>query len=169
MQPEGGVAPAYDAGYEFKLNDLPNYQEFTNLFDMYRINFVVMRFVPTATQVLVNSDANSEEAPLIYTAIDYNNADAPGSADVIKQYGNCRVNALNVPFTLKFRPRTATPVFRDGVSSAYLQNPARLWIDCSYADVPHYGVKVYVTSGNTRQVYRVRIELTYYLSFKNTK
>jgi len=169
MQPEGGSAPSYAQGYQFQLDQLPNYTEFTNLFDMYRINYVVMRFIPTGTQVQTNVDGNNEEVPLMYVVIDYNNAGVPADQNELKQYGNCKVMAINRPFTLKFRPRTATPVYRDGASSAYLQNDAKLWLDCNYADIPHYGVRLYVPGGTQRNVYRVRLELTYYVSFRNTK
>lgn len=107
--------------------------------------------------------------PLIYAAIDYNNASAPASANEIKEYGNCKVWAINRPWTIILRPRTASPVYRDAVGSAYLQNSPRLWLDCNYADIPHYGVRLFVPGGTTQHVYRVRLELTYYMSFKNTK
>jgi len=169
MQPEGGAAPAYTNGYVFRLDQLPNYGEFTSLFDMYRFNSVVMRFIPTATQLQTNTDQNNSEAPLLYCVIDYNNADAPASADELKEYGNCRVLPMTRPLSLKFRPRTATPVYRDAVSAAYLQNAPKLWLDCNYADIPHYGVRVYVPGGTTNNVYRMRIECTFYVSFRNTK
>lgn len=169
MQPEGGNAPTFATAYQFQLNQLPNYQEFTALFDMYRINKVVVRLIPTATQVLVNSDANSEECPLAYAAIDYNDATSPADANEIKQYGNCRVWALNKYQTFVFCPRTASPVYRDGATNAYLMNPKKLFIDCNYADVPHYGIRLIVPGGQTRQVYRVRVESTFYLSFRNQK
>lgn len=169
MQPEGGSAPAYARGYQFQLDQLPNYTEFTNLFDMYRINFVVMRFIPTGTQVQTNVDGNGEEVPLMYVVIDYNDGSTPADENELKQYGNCKVMAINKPLTLKFRPRTASPVYRDGASAAYLQNDAKLWLDCNYANVPHYGVRLYVPGGTQRNVYRVRLECTFYVSFRNTK
>ena len=42
--PEGGSAVSIGKGYQFQLSQLPNYNEFTALFDAYRINCVVVRF-----------------------------------------------------------------------------------------------------------------------------
>ena len=44
------------------------------------------------------------------------------------------------PRTFKIRPRIAIPVYRDNIGAAYIQQPKQ-WIDCSYADVPHYGLE----------------------------
>lgn len=169
MEPQGGAAVDFAYAYQFQLSYVPNSAEFTALFDAYRINKVVVKFMPTGTQVLVNSASNPEEAPICHAVIDYNDANAPTSADELRQYANVRTFPINKPQTFVFRPRTATPVYRDGLSAAYLQNSPRLFIDCSYADVPHYGMKVWVQGGNTVQVYRTRIEVIYYFSFKNTK
>lgn len=169
IQPEGGSAPNWAQGYQFQLNQLVAYNEFTQLFDMYRINMVIFRLIPTATQLNVQTDQNNAEAPLVYGAVDFNSAEAPASVDEMSQYGNVRVFPMTRPMTWKIRPRTATPVYRDSVSNAYIQNSPRLWIDGQYPDVPHYGLKLWVNGGTTNNVYRSRIEMTFYISFKNLK
>ena len=115
-----------------------------------------------------NTDANNEDTPIVYAAIDYNNAAAPTSADEMKEYANVLTFPMYQPRTFKIRPRIAIPVYRDNIGAAYIQQPKQ-WIDCSYADVPHYGLRVWVQSGQTRNAFRTNVECTYYLTFRNLK
>jgi len=166
--PEGGSAPSTGFAYQFQLNQLPNYQEFTALFDAYRINCVVLRMTPMNTVFKGNTDANNENTPTVYAAIDYNNADSPTSADEMKQYANVLVFPMYQSRNFKIRPRLAIPVYRPGATAAYIQQPKQ-WIDCNYADVPHYGLRVWVEAGQARNAFRTTIECTYYMTFRNLK
>jgi len=166
--PEGGSAPNLGKGYQFQLDQLPNYQEFTALFDAYRINAVVVRFNAMNTVFKGNTDVNGEDTPTIYAAIDYNNAAAPTSADEMKEYANVQVFPMYQARTFKIRPRLAIPVYRDGATSAYIQQPKQ-WIDSNYADVPHYGLRVFVLAGQQRNAFKTTVECTYYMTFRNLK
>lgn len=166
--PEGGSAPSAGFAYQFQLSQLPNYNEFTALFDAYRINAVVVRFNPMNTVFKGNTDSNNEDTPTVYAAIDYNNASVPTSADEMKEYANVNVFPMYQSRNFKIRPRLAIPVYRDGVSNAYLQSPKQ-WVDCTYADVPHYGLRVWIAAGQQRNAFKTTVECTYYMTFRNLK
>jgi len=166
--PEGGLAPSSGTGYQFQLDQLPNYAEFTALFDAYRINCVVVRFNAMNTVFKGETDENNADTPTVYAAIDYNGASAPGSADEMKQYANVNVFPMYQARSFKIRPRLAIPVYRDGATSAYIQQP-RQWIDCNYADVPHYGLRVWIQAGQFRNAFKTTVECTYYMTFRNLK
>lgn len=153
----------------FSLNQLPNVTEFTQLFDQYRINKVVLKFLPVINQINVDANSNNMIVPFFYTVIDYDDGSAPTSGADLQQYASCKVVSANKPFTRVVIPRTSTPVYRSGVSAAYLSNNARQWIDCNYVDVPHYGVKYWGNPTYANNQIGYRVEGIMYIAFKNVR
>jgi len=157
-------------GYYFRLNQLPNYAEFTALFDAYRINKVVMRFIPQYNQINTNTNVGAPvTVPLMYTVIDYDDVTSPTGGVDLQQYASCKTMAGNKPFTMVIVPKTATPVYRNNVASAYLQNNPRQWIDCTYPDVEHYGVRFFMNPSLVLAQFSYTVEATFYIAFKNVR
>lgn len=131
-------------GFDFKLSYLPNYTEFTTLFDSYRINYVSVKFVsgintantPVSTQYTL---------PQIYLYRDYDDASAPGSLNEVLQTEKFKVwNLAKTPnFKMGLVPAVASSVYRSATQTAYNRR-FKQWLDCGYADVPHYGLKIFV-------------------------
>lgn len=173
VYPDG--APGIDLGkaYKFQLNDLPNYDEFTKLFDYYRIKCVVMKFIPVTVQTMVNgpnSDTNSNWCPIVYTCIDTNDNNTPIDETEILQEKTCKFFPMTSFKTFKIYPKSQTPVYRDGISNAYSSSKTNTWIDTDNADVPYYGFKVYVAAnGNYATTFTVRVICKYYLQVKDPK
>ena len=80
-----GTNPALYA-FNFSLSDLPNYTEFTSLYDMYKINAVKITFIPY--QTVSNSVAtinNADNTARFFSAIDYNDGTAPITTDNLRE------------------------------------------------------------------------------------
>jgi len=159
-----------DQGYAtiFSLNQLPSSSDFTNLFDQYKITRVDMTFEMDIADGSLNS---TTRYPRIVVAPDFNNQSAPLTENELLQYEQCKkfqFSAVNRRMTVSLQPKIAATVFRTGVTSAY-QMMSSGWMDVAVPDVPHYGVRYFVTNHNTSNFggNNIRVFVKYYLSFKN--
>lgn len=123
-------------GYSFALSDLPNYTEFTNLFDEYRIVRVSMRFMRSRIQV---NNTATITVPYFLSLVDKDDSAAPASYNEMLQHPDCRIKDCSRNLYLSFVPRFSMNIY-NGVTDAYGSRVG--WIDCSNASVPHYGVKI---------------------------
>lgn len=129
-------------GWYFRLADLPNYTEFTALFDLYRFNKIVVRFVPSFTGSDMNPATTSWAIPTFYSAIDHDDAVTPANLDVLMQYPSLRLTRGNRIHTRIFTPAVSTDIFTgttEGSSPKF-----KAWLNCADATVPHYGLKFYI-------------------------
>lgn len=144
------IIAALNGGASAPLNTapLPNYTEFTTLFDQYKIKSctIDMRFANN------NSSINSPNTslPVLYYADD-NDDVVPISQNALQQYVHCKTTMLGTgakEFTRhRVVPKPLVQLYETGVSTAY-SNPVKpIWIDCNDSAVPHYGVKMVWDNG----------------------
>lgn len=164
----------------FKLSDLPNYAEFTALFDQYRLRTVVVTFRAKQSQgVLMPYDASGPSdqliIPTVWAAKDYDD-DAATSVAALKEYTGAKNWPATRDHTIVVHPKM-TPLVHDGVTPGYsAANPSQ-WIDCAYPDVPHYGLKATidldglapVADESTVPHFYIERQILYYIDFKNTR
>lgn len=172
--PVGDIAFTTTGGgglIEFKLNQLPNYTEYTTMFDAYRINKVVLEFKPNFIETNVNSSfATTGYIPDIGVVIDYDSQSAaPTSMNELRQYSNFREYKANKPFKVVLVPRTAGMVYNGAASTAYSQSRPRLWLDCEYPAVPHYGVNYYAAPCGANNLWNIVVTATFYIACKGTR
>lgn len=149
--------------YQFTLDALPNYTEFTALFDQYKIVEVEMIFVPGANES-VSSAANSG---VNFTVIDYDDANVLGTGTAAYlQYENCLMTQSTETIRRVIKPRAAMGLLTGG--SAYVGNIAAPWIDCSNASVPHYGLKILIGSA-AANAFAYTVLLRYKMLFRSTR
>lgn len=160
-------------GRSFKLNDLPNYTEFTTLFDAYRIKGVKLEFLPIYNSHEINEGPASSiddrlGMPIMNFVFDQDDATSPPNENTLLQYAtNKRVNLSTRKTIYISAPRTSSLVHKDGVNPVgYSENKSNQWIDSAYPDVPHYGLKYFIPVENTSKILYVRVYATYYLEFK---
>lgn len=163
-------------GFEFRLGDLPNYTEFTALFDQYRIDKIVFKIIPmcNVNQLTINSTgALSNNPGIIGTVIDYDDAGSPTSLGYMEQYQNFRYQPVVSSRTMMraFKPRIAVAAYGQGLFTSYMNKKAT-WIDCNSPAVPHYGLKIYLDGANGTaptclQTYQLFADV--YLSFRNVR
>lgn len=166
----------------FTLVDLPAPTDFTNLFDWYKINYVVIKFLPyfnmvnTAGSSTVLATTSSVHNMRIFTCIDYNDDTAPSSINSIREYKNCKVTKYTSGHTRKFRPRP-TVVSDDATPDIQYPTRGNPWIstDSTGDDCVHYGLKIGIDTSllPAAQIalgdVLLRIECQYYISCKGAK
>lgn len=153
------------AGLTFRLNQVPNYTEFTNLYDMYKINGVKMVFIPKQNQsISIGSVNNASPTARFFTALDYNDATPPTTVDDIREYQSCKFTSV-IRTHKRYIPR---PRIQD---RGQTYNPGRPWINCSAPDQEHYGLKLAIEpiSSTTTTDMPYSVECVFYMSFRNVK
>lgn len=156
-------------GQEFKFADMPNSSEFSNLFDMYKINAIKITFVPTATGADANPNSTQIFMPNLLSVLDYTDAAQPSGINELMQYPNCKRTKLTRTHTRYFKPRVLRDVVGQGAATGFESKP---WPYVSFGvDVTGYGIKwgldqvFNVASGGIG----VDRYVTYYFSCKNVR
>lgn len=175
----GGVAnyppsnvPALQFGLsaQFAMSFVPDYQDFTNLFNEWKIHKV---------DVVISSgagDSYSSDASLIpslYHAIDYNDASTPTGLNTLKEYENCVETQLSAghEVTRSFRPKPALNTYQ-GVTPAYgLPDQDSVWLDTATPATLHYALKAFCIgfSNDAANGYAFRIQTRYYFVCRRPK
>ena len=159
------------SAHTFRLSDILDYLSYTPIFDQYKLCGVVCRwrliYDPT-TQVL----ANQAVYPDIYVSVDHDDDTALTVPREYMAYSKCKNGVLKPDkwFTYSCKPTMAAQVFATTILSGY--SPKTGYIDCVYATVPHYGIKVGIfTPGYLNAANDIKIEFqTFYkFMFKNAR
>jgi len=147
--------------FNFELAYLPSYAEFTALYDQYRIESVLVRFVPT---VNTSTPADALQG-FLALVVDYDDINNPSSMDQMYQYGNCAVYPANKEVVAKIRPRAALAAY-SGTFTSYA-NIGNMWIDVASPSVQHYGLKAGYTQSSP--VHSWSVFSTYSLAFRSSR
>lgn len=170
-------ASIVNSSWQYALSDLPNYTEFTNLFDSYRIMAIKIKFIYTSNVTGQGSATGpinpAVVLPICYTVVDHDDSVALTSQTDYEQYESCKVSRLDKPFTRYFKPCTTMMVYKDAVSTGYGISRRSQWMDCSQPGVPYYGFKmgidpVQYTTGGTILGYLTMIT-KYYIQCTGTR
>lgn len=162
--------PSFGA-YTFKLSDMPNSTEFTNLFDRYRILGVQVLFVPHWT----NADNNPVSSmalvnPNFYTITDYTEDGVPTTLNQLFEDSSCKVTRGGRVHKRYLKPSVLTQQFESTISTGYSPKWGQ-WITTDDPDVPHYCLKWcgdQLATGTTQNFY-IRVMMTYYIQCKDLK
>lgn len=157
------------AGQAFALSDLPDYTEFTNLYDQYRITRIIIRMIPVAS-TQYNAAPQVYCTPTIHHVIDYDDANAPTSLAILQEYQNYRRQSMVKPFKRSFIPCIGQIIYYNLAGSGY-SSRARTWLDCAYNAIPHYGFKYWIDAQTVLGlgIFTYQYEATFYISCKNVR
>lgn len=149
--------------FSFKLSDLPDYTEFTNLFDEYMIYSIRLFFRPNA---ITSVESTSYNDPWFIYAVDKDDSSAPTTYDTLMQYPGVRITSALRRHTIRFRPRFSIEIY-NGVTSAYGSRVG--YIDCANTAVPHYGFKYGIDKVNTANSVIYGLWATYTCYFRGLR
>jgi len=158
--------------YTFSLSKLPNYTEFTALFDRYRINGVLIEFMPAvdsfSTQPGVSMTAFA--LPQVRTIIDHTEDGAPANFNEMYQYKNCKMTQGNRIHKRFLKPAVLTSAFETAVSTAYIPK-WKQWITTDDPTTPHYCIKYGINALPSAAMGTLyyRVYTTYYFQCKDLK
>lgn len=172
----GGVGSGISAAYQFTLDSLPNYTEFTALYDMYKINAIKLTFVPTASEY-INSTTSGAPTPNGFqrfnSVLDFDDTAVPVNENELLQYATLKNTPGWRSHTRYFKPRILQTV--DEIVGATLgsSSSSPKWISCLSPSVEHLGVKIFVAppivGSAVGAAITYSVYATYYISCRNTK
>jgi hypothetical protein len=159
----GSTSGEVDSAWSFQLSDLPNYTEFTNLYDSYRIRAIEVHVCPDIQQTVPGSLIGATQ---VWSAIDFDSA-ASTAILGLQQYDTCCMHDGLHEFVRRFEPRCALAAY-GGAFTSYAEAPAGQWLDCASAGVQHYGFLMGVPqqAGASNSF---RINCRYDLEFKRSR
>jgi len=151
---------------------MPNTNEFTGLFDMYRIRYVDFELIFSNNESGVSNPGNM--LPVIHIMDDYDSTGAQTLTDY-QQHPELRSYQLGKEYTIRHRliPKVKGDVlsnnFLTAVSGNLISQP---WLRTDTPDVQMFGTRMYMDNlgrnGNV-DVGTVLLKCTYTLEFKNVK
>jgi hypothetical protein len=123
---------------------VPDYTDFTNLFDIYRIAGCEVRMFYN-----VNTSTTFATAglPLLACVIDYNDINPLANLGAALEYTNCallqlgNVRGSSPSCNVSWKPRIAAEANAPGSAVAALAPSGPIWLDSTYPNIPHYGMK----------------------------
>lgn len=159
--------------YNIALSSLPNYTEFTALFDQYKITGAKIMIVPTINSInlpAVQTAATTANVGSGYLVTDYDDASPLASVADALQYENLRIFNLATDKVIKryIVPHMAVAAYSGAFTSYANKYPQ--WIDSNSPGVQHYGFKVIfdqAPNANTFMTYNIFIKA--YVKCKNVR
>lgn len=150
--------------YQFSLSNVTASTDFTNLFDMYKITFVQVKFY-----LVIDPSAQAAAVaryPRMWWTRDYDDANTL-SINQIRERSKCGSALLtpHKPIVINVRPAITTQVYRTPISTGYAPKWNQ-WLDADQPDIPHYGLKI-ALDDLTNTNYRVQHEIKYWFACKN--
>lgn len=162
--------PATDRSYRFyfRLSSVTGYQDFTKLYDQYKIRVVSVSFIP---MVNITSATASGYASLIYSTYDFNGESSNPTRDEIREYQYCKWSPYGEIHNRYFFPRTTEFISGSAGSGLSTKVGPQNWISTNNPDIAYHGLIVNASNvpsiAENEPIYK--IEVRYYLSFRNTK
>lgn len=160
----------------FKLSDCLNFNNFTNMFDQYRINTVVVKFTPHMTEMVnkpfddTTTPGSGATIPNLCVAVDRDDATLPISYNEVKARSKSRIVPATKSLTFKLRPSRLIASYNTGPSDVgYTVDTTKRWINSSNANMNHFGLKYALEDSSPANAYIYEVEILYYLSFKDRK
>ena len=169
----GSLVNALDwsAACTFKLSDIANFSDFTEMYDAYKINSITVELQYLSNSAAVNG---SGILPTFYMYWDQDDSTPPPTLkNILGKQGVKKWQPSSNRLTKKFKfIPIAANVAQDAASLQPVIVPNKSqWIDSLSANVPHYAFKMFtqdwLTPGATPIVNVVRLHYTYNVSFRS--
>lgn len=156
---------------------VPNYTEYTALFDEWKIDYVKVKIMYT-TNVSNGTNINPAYAtymlPTIQTAVDTDDDVPPTSSNDLLQYQNLRTRMFdtNGPMYIQFKPKATLATEAGNVLAAGYASNYGGWCNTSSAGTDWMGLKIFADLGGTSTATHLGdfvFYITYGLKFRGPK
>lgn len=172
-----GVQTGFSNNHVFTLSSLVNATEFGQLFDLFRIDKVIVTY-----RLINNPDANNylnsattaaaNWYPTVWSINDYDD-NAPENISEMKERIGVKNRILYPNKKMKFvvRPKVLVQTYRTALTTGYA--PKSLFVDMATQDIPHYGLKTTIDFAGVpptaAQQYKIVQEFQYFFTCKNVR
>jgi len=153
---------------DFNLSATDGYTDMTALFDEFMIDHVVVKFMPMYNAQPLAAPGTTLNC-VLSTVLDYDDATTPTHAQM-RQYATYKETYAGEIHTRSIAPKINTILLNTG-GALTAQGGRRGWVDCAYADVPHFGLKFCLSGGAAAQtlLQTYSVEVEYFLKFRITR
>lgn len=154
------------SGYAFQqaFSQLPNYTDFTNLYDQYLIKKIVVKMIPKISQHnLTSTTTGNADLPQVHSVVDYDDNTTPTSVQQLCEYQSYKMTRGNQIHTRVFVPKIEL-----NADSSVSAPKAYQWLDCDAPTLNHRGIKWWFSapsSANTSVYYDMLVKV--YFSCRN--
>jgi len=157
----------------FSLIQIENYTNYTSIWDQYRINMVKVEFIPIMTEIVNKPFDDSTTVtvtrmPNYCVSIDRDDS-APETYDELRARQYSFIRKATRPLTLKFKPNRLMETYSTATTTGYTVDNSKKFLDCAYAKIPHWGLKVAMQSASPSACYQIQIRTTYYMSYAHRR
>lgn len=170
-----GIAQPASLVQAFTLNQLPNFTEFTNLYDQYKITGVKIKLTPALSEginsPLFNTTSSLGFSP-VNSVVDYDDFTALTSESQAMEYGSLKQTAPFKSHVRYIKPKCLQQIYISSIDNA--NRPiSNQWISTADPDVPHLGIKYWISAPNVpagnagSMLYKMYV--TMYFACKNVK
>lgn len=161
--------------YQFKLDNVVNPSDFTNLYDMYKINKIQLFFEPSTNQTAYGgSPVGLPIQKKMRVVHDYTDATPLANEDDYLEYANCKsyniVRNNSIRITLYPKIKNIIENVGGGATAYTTLSSSKAWLDIDNDEVPHFGLKVFIppnVMAEGQLMFKVRAK--YWISCKNSK
>lgn len=161
----------YESYVMGRLDQLPAYTDFTNLFDSYRVTGMKAKFLFDKNSAEVHGTDVS--IPMIGTCTDKDDVAALTTENAFWQYEDFKYRRLDKPVSVFVKPRIAQSAYAGGIFASYVEGKAKQWIDCNSTTVEHYGIRYYIHCPGwhlePHKIGILKIALTLWIECKNVR
>lgn len=159
------------------LSQIPDYTNYTAIWDQYRIDKVEFKFVPTLSTV-INKPYDDSTSVLVVDpcqlviAIDRDDNSLPststGYVDLLKRAGSktCRAGKT---LTVTWKPNRLKSLYQSATSTGYAVDNSNEFLDCAQTSIPHYGLKYALTPFSPPNCFQYMVKCRYWVSFGNRR
>lgn len=165
-------------GWEFKISDVVNYAEFTNLFDQFILTkcIITLRLITNPDSASVTNLSAPVQItnwfPNIWYVPDYDDSNAETLDSIKERIGvKCRTLKPDRALRIVIRPKCLVQTYVTALATGYA--PKRMYVDCTQAAMPHYGLKTVVDSmgldPNDTYPFVISQERQYFFTLKNVR
>lgn len=146
---------------ESTLADVPNFTEFTTLFDRYKIGGVLFKLIPRFNVAPVGPSTPSQ----VMTCLDYD-GNGPTTIAALNQYQNKKTTRGTAIHKRFYKPAILTAAYQSLTSTGYVPKWNQ-YIDTTASTLPHYGLYGIIPACVADVTYD--LEVTYYIQCKNVR
>lgn len=160
----------------FALNQIGQWNSYSDLFEYYKINKIVATFRYKGGNAPPPSDAVgirfNEVNPVLYFKVDHDD-DTAQSMVTMKESSKTREHQLTNDkpnFTITFKPAVQTEIYKTSLASAYGPKWG-VWLRTTDNNVPHYALKMHAIAYKDANFNPADVVVSYkmYISFKNNE
>ena len=172
---------------QFSLSQCNQVGYYTELFEYYKINKVVVEFkykgasTPAYSTVPASSagthatyalEIKNEINPVVYFKVDHNDITSDTLATMKEsmrthehQFSNNRPN-----FSIQLKPAIQVEAYKSALSTTYMPKWGQ-WLSTADDTVPHYGLKCYAVAGlaNNANMGSIEVQTKIYFTMKNNE